>query len=172
MTKSYYISDNGGTCVLLTMQTIVSTSVMDVDYSKTITSLTNSKGFNTKDGHILRDENFPSKGVGQQNLDTAIFHFNDTDVVDSLESAISEMEKFGYRPATIKELLSYPVEKLPDNFRVFKLLALGSSTDFAAYHSVNICSLVKVEGKDHIQLEAIAAYKCFGYDFRFLGVKK
>ncbi len=73
----------------------------------------------------ITEKNFPmpTELVGEKVVVSAkLFHFNH---VISSEEAIAEMEKEGFRPATLAELLALG-EAQPDLQRQFPILALGS----------------------------------------------
>jgi hypothetical protein len=62
-------------------------------------------------------------GSGLKDCEVALFHF-DKNITS--EAAIAEMDKAGYRPAKIEELLALG-EFHPDLQREFPIVALGSS---------------------------------------------
>lgn len=68
---------------------------------------------------------FLLSGTGKVAFEPKIFHF-DRDI--SSENAIKEMEKDGFRPAKIEELLAYGAI-LPDEQRKHPIIALGSVTE-------------------------------------------
>ncbi len=70
----------------------------------------------------ITQEHFPVKGSGKQNVNIVLFHFNRTITSDEV---IAEMEKAGYRPADIDELLGLGVVN-PDLQKEFPIVGLGS----------------------------------------------
>ncbi len=67
-------------------------------------------------------ENFPLQGEGEKEVEVMLFHFGRE--IKS-EAAINEMDKAGYRPATIKELLALGYS-YPELQKQFPVVALGS----------------------------------------------
>jgi hypothetical protein len=72
----------------------------------------------------ITEKNFPMPPNFVLGVEPKLFHFNRK---ISSENAIKEMEKEGYRPATIWDLLDYGV-KNPEMQRQFPITALGSIT--------------------------------------------
>lgn len=72
--------------------------------------------------HKITPENFPVVGEGIVQYEIALFHF-DRDVMS--KSVLARLDKLGYRPATLPELLSLGAAfpKLQDQFPI---AALGS----------------------------------------------
>ncbi len=75
---------------------------------------------------------FLLSGTGKVAFEPKIFHF-DRDI--SSENAIKEMEKDGFRPAKIEELLAYGAI-LPDEQRKHPIIALGSVAEIGGFRFV------------------------------------
>ncbi|MFA6158536.1 MAG: hypothetical protein WC763_02820 [Candidatus Paceibacterota bacterium] len=69
----------------------------------------------------INEKNFPPESL-VLGSDPKVFHFNR---YISSEDAIAEMEKKGYRPATLGDLLDYGA-KNPEEQREYPIVALGS----------------------------------------------
>lgn len=67
-------------------------------------------------------ENFPITGQGQLAVRAELFHFNRVMFSDQV---LQELDRAGYRPATIEELLALGGQE-PDLQRQFPIVALGS----------------------------------------------
>ena len=67
-------------------------------------------------------KHFPIAGQGQRETAVEIFHFNR---VMSSDQVIAELDRVGYRPAQIEELLAIGAKK-PELQRQFPIIALGS----------------------------------------------
>ena len=100
---------------------IFSTHKLVVNYKRTIADSVKAGNYDWKNADIT-DENFPSTENGEREVEMALFHFNKQ---ISSPNAIAEMEKAGYRSATMKELLAFG-EKNPELQRQFPIVALGS----------------------------------------------
>lgn len=95
---------------------------IEVDYNRSLADMIKATKRHCVDGNI-NAKHFPLKGKGKHKLTAALFHFNRS--MES-EDAIAEMDKRGYRPGHIEELLAFD-EKHPDFQRKFVLVAaLGS----------------------------------------------
>ncbi len=70
----------------------------------------------------IADKNFPTTRTGKAEVAVELIHFNR---VISIKDALSELDKMGYRPAELHELLALG-EKYPDVQREFPIVALGS----------------------------------------------
>ena len=74
-----------------------------VNYSRSVNDSVTAGKYDWKNSDI-NDSNFPSAEVGEREVEMAEFCFKRT---ISSAKAITEMAKVGYRPATMKELLSF-----------------------------------------------------------------
>lgn len=102
---------------------ISSTHKLTVNYDRSIADSVKSGNYDLVDNNIT-NQNSSSIETGAKGLDMALFHFKRG---FSSNSAISEMAKVGYRPATMKELLAFG-EKNPELQRKFPIVELGSVT--------------------------------------------
>jgi len=75
---------------------------------------------------LITSENFPSPRKDETEVEVRLFHFGRT--ISSNKEAIAEMDRQGYRPATLRELLEL-VTQHPEFIRKkeFFVLALGST---------------------------------------------
>lgn len=107
---------------------------------------------------------FLLSGTGKVAFEPKIFHF-DRDI--SSENAIKEMEKDGFRPAKIEELLAYGAI-LPDEQRKHPIIALGSVTGIGGDRHVPY-----LDSDDSRRCLDLYWWSCewLGND-RFLGVRK
>ena len=92
-----------------------------VNYGQTLKEMIEKGKFNWVNDNI-NSKNFPIEGKGQVETEVVLFHFNKT---ITSEEVIKEMEKEGYCPANIAELLAL-AEKEPDLQRQFPIASLGS----------------------------------------------
>lgn len=95
-----------------------------VDYDAKVEDLTEKMGCRYY-GYVnpyITNENFPSKKIGQKKVKMKIFHFNEE---MSPKNIAQEMDKQGYRPAKIHELLALALEH-PYLQRYFWIVAYGS----------------------------------------------
>ena len=97
---------------------------LTIDYTKTVEQAVTDGNYDWKNGFI-NAKNFPvfPEMVGKKaEVSSKLFHFN-RDI--SSEDAIYEMDKAGYRPATLMELLVLGF-LFPELQRQFPIVALGS----------------------------------------------
>ena len=97
---------------------------LTVDYSRTLKEMINAGNYGWANDDIT-EKNFPlpTKLLGKKiTASTKLFHF---DRRISSEDAISEMNKAGYRPASLPELLALG-EIHPELQKDFPIVALGS----------------------------------------------
>jgi hypothetical protein len=92
-----------------------------VDYSKSLAEMIKAGHYGWVNDAIVADH-FPVQGEGQNEVEVALFHFNRN---ISSDDAIAEMEKAGYRPARIEELLALGASQ-PELQKEFPIVALGS----------------------------------------------
>jgi hypothetical protein len=91
-----------------------------VDYGRSLKQMIKAGNYDWVNKNITA-EHFPVKGKGKHELSVTLFHFNRTTRSDD---AIAEMNKQGFRPAKIEELL-FLGEKYPDIQREFPIVSLG-----------------------------------------------
>lgn len=95
-----------------------------VDYSRTVQEMINAGNYGWTDNDIM-EKHFPlpTELNGKQvSVSTKLFHFNRS---ISSKNAIAEMDKAGYRPATLTELLALG-EAYPELQKEFPIVAFGS----------------------------------------------
>jgi len=111
----------------------------------------------------ITDKNFPSTEKGEKEVEFGMFHFKRG---ISSEDAIAEMKKAGYRPSTMKELLSFGKNN-PDLQRKYPIIALGSVAELGGARHVGFLH-GNGSGRD-------AGPDCFGSGWgdycRFLAVR-
>jgi hypothetical protein len=138
-----------------------------VDYSQTVEQMVAAGKYGWKNPNIT-EEHFPLpvELTGQKTVVSAkLFHFNRS---ISSDDAISEMDRAGYRPATLMELLVLGFI-LPGLQRQFPIVALGSIWLSADGHRYVPCLGVG-DGKRGLDLDwfdSVWRACC-----RFLGVRK
>ena len=140
---------------------------LTVDYTKTVEQAITDGNYDWKNDDIIV-KNFPisPEMIGKKvEVTTKLFHFN-CDI--SSNDVISEMDKGGYRPATLMELLALGI-LFPELQRQFSIVALGSVWRLASdYRCV---PYLHVHGS-----ERGLSLDWFGRDwsarYRFLGVRK
>ena len=95
-----------------------------VDYSRTVQEMINAGNYGWTNNDIM-EKHFPlpTELNGKQvSVSTKLFHFNRS---ISSKNAIAEMDKAGYRPATLTELLALG-EAYPELQKEFPIVAFGS----------------------------------------------
>ena len=140
---------------------------LSIDYSRTVQEMINAGNYGWTNNNIT-EKHFPlpTELNGKKvSVLTKLFHFNR---LISSNDAIAEMDKVGYRPATLPELLALG-ETHPEIQKEFSVVALGSvwryAFDFRAVPVLNF------DG----DLRKLSLY-WFGRDwadyYRFLGIRK
>ncbi len=92
-----------------------------VDYTQTLSQMVQAGNYGWVHDDITQDH-FPIKGSGQKEVEVVLFHF---DKVITSEEAITEMDKAGFRPARIEELLALGAQQ-PEFRKKFPIMAPGS----------------------------------------------
>lgn len=92
-----------------------------VDYSCSLAEMISAGHYNWTHNDITT-EHFPVQGEGKQEIEITLFHFGKT---TTSEEVLAEMEKQGYRPATIEELLALGASQ-PELQKQFPIVAFGS----------------------------------------------
>lgn len=111
---------------------IVCTFMILVDETLSVEEAVEAGNFGWSDENIV-SKNFPKPANGKKSeKEVVLFHFNKS---MSSEAAIAEMDKVGYRPATIWELLGLAVKE-PDLQRKFPIIALGSVCELCGIRHV------------------------------------
>jgi len=113
------------TAVLSNQSKTVVTSgeiILSVDYSKTL-DLAIADGKYDRVDSAISVKNFPVVSGIKVAIFTSLFQFVDGDI--SSEDVIKEMDRRGFRPATLMELLALG-ETHPELQRQFPIIALGT----------------------------------------------
>jgi len=92
-----------------------------IDYTKTLAEMISAGKYDWTDSDITSNS-FPVKGEGKQEREHVLFHFNR---FISSDDVIKEMDKAGFQPAVIEELLALG-EAQPELQKQFPIVALGS----------------------------------------------
>jgi hypothetical protein len=97
--------------------------IISVDYALKLIDAIAAAAFDWKNDDIV-EKNFPNQAheTGEQKLMVKFYHFG-KDM--SSEDVVSAMDKDGFRPATLRELLVFAV-KNPDEQRKYAIVGLGS----------------------------------------------
>lgn len=114
----------------------------------------------------ITDENFPVPENFVLGEDPKVFHFN-RDI--SSEDVIKEMDKEGYTPAMIWDILDYGA-KNPEEQRKFPIVGLGSVGEVDDDDDRHVPVLNRNDSKRYLSL----SWWDGGWDagYRFLGVRK
>lgn len=92
-----------------------------VDYGKSVEEMVGLGRYDWSNSDIA-SKNFPTKCTGKTGITVELIHFNQ---VISSDEAIKKLDKMGFRPAELHELLAFG-EKYPEIQREFSIIALGS----------------------------------------------
>lgn len=101
--------------------TIITSCSMVIDYDRSVKDGIKAGSYDWKNDDIT-SEHFPSQEAGTKEATVDLFHYG-KDM--STDEVLADLDKQGYRPATLKELLALG-EKHPDLQREFPIIALGS----------------------------------------------
>jgi len=96
-------------------------NAISVNYGRSVESLTKAGFYNWSDSDVT-SKNFPTNQKGISKIKVEIIHFNRC---ISTDEALQELNKLGYRPAELRELLVFG-EKYPKVQCEFPIVALGS----------------------------------------------
>lgn len=102
-----------------------------VDYSLSLEQMIAAGKYDWSNSDITA-KRFPLKGSGKSELEPKLFYFGQD---MSSEKVIAEMDKEGFRPCTIEELLAIG-EQHPELQRKFPMVALGSVAELDGDRSV------------------------------------
>ena len=94
---------------------------LTINYDQTLAEMVSAGGYDTVNSDITADH-FPVKGEGKREVEVTLFHFNR---VMTSKQVIAELDRAGYRPGKIEELLALGAEQ-PDIQRQFPIICLGS----------------------------------------------
>lgn len=92
-----------------------------VDYGQLLDAMIAAGRYDGMHGDIT-DQNFPISGSGTCETEIALFHF---DKSMPLDTVLAELDKRGFRAATLTELLALGADQ-PELQRQFPIVALGS----------------------------------------------
>lgn len=122
---------------------ITHTFMVMVDETQTVEEAVKAGKFNWSDDDIV-SANFSKPANGQKSeKEIVLFHF---DKGMSSEAVIAAMDKAGYRPATILDILGLAVKE-PDLQRKFPIVALGSVCGLAGVRRVaGLCGCARGSG--------------------------
>jgi hypothetical protein len=142
---------------------ITHTFTVLVDETKTVEEQVKDK-FDWVNENIT-SKNFPKPAKGQKlEKEVFLFHFGKN---MSSEAVIAEMDKSGYKPATIWDLLALALKE-PNLQRKFWIVALGSSCELGGDRSVPCLD----EGSNERRLSLIYSGDEWRGSGRFAGVRK
>lgn len=116
-----------------------------VDYSLSLEQMITAGKYDWSNSDITA-KRFPLKGSGKVELEPKLFYFG-RDM--SSDNVIAEMDKEGFRPCTIEELLAIG-EQHPELQRKFPLVALGSVAEFNG--SRNVACLIRIGSERELNL--------------------
>jgi len=116
----------------------------------------------------ITEENFPA-GKDEQGKKKVVFQLFHFDRVVESDYAIAEMDKDGYRPATLRELLVFGIA-IPALHRQFPIIALDSVWINCLNHHYVVCLCINSLGRS-LSLSLCYPSRWDGDD-RFLGVRK
>lgn len=94
---------------------------LSVDYGRDVKDGVRAGRYDWTDSDIT-SHNFPTKQKGTAEIEVEFVHFNR---YISTDEALRELDRMGYRPAELHELLAFG-EKYPEVQREFPIVALGS----------------------------------------------
>lgn len=92
-----------------------------IDYNRSLIQMIEPGSYDWVNDSIT-EKNFPIEGIGRHKIEVTLFHFNR---IMTSKQVIAEMDKQGYRPAKIEELLALG-ENQPDLRRQFPIIGLFS----------------------------------------------
>ncbi len=110
----------------------ITSHTVTIDYSQSTEEMVLAGRYDSSNKNI-NSQNFPVRGEGKKQIEVFEIHFGRT--MDSSEEVIAEMDKLGYKPAELPELLSFGKEK-PELQRDHPIIALGSSAVLGGDRSV------------------------------------
>jgi len=106
-----------------TISTITHTFTVLVDETKTVEELVKEGDYDWSNGNVT-SKNFPQPlNQKQEDREVVLFHFGKQ---MTSEQVVAEMDKVGYRPGTVHEILGLGIAR-PDLQREFPIIALGST---------------------------------------------
>ena len=95
---------------------------LSVDYGRSVEDGVRAGRYDWATSDDINSRNFPTKRKGTAEVEVELVHFNRG---ISTDEALGELDRMGYRPAEVHELLAFG-EKYPKVQREFPIVALGS----------------------------------------------
>ena len=95
---------------------------LSVDYGRSVEDGVRAGRYDWANSDDINSRNFPTKRKGTAEVEVELVHFNRG---ISTDEALGELDRMGYRPAEVHELLAFG-EKYPKVQREFPIVALGS----------------------------------------------
>ena len=154
----------GETVVIAQSKETTSIFPIQVNYDLRLEAAIKAGNYDWKNDDIT-EKHFPSKRSGQAEIEIQLFHFNK---VMTSEEVIQEMDKQGYRPAELPELLAFGA-KYPDEQRKYPIVALGSVYQYWDGDRY-VSYLWRGDGERDLGLIWFGVG--WGASFRFAGVRK
>lgn len=105
----------------LGMNTTITSYPIQINYDRSVKDAIKAGNYDWKNDDIT-SKNFPSQETGTREATVELFHYG-KDM--STDEVLADLDKQGYRAATLKELLALG-EKHPDLQREFPIIGLGS----------------------------------------------
>lgn len=135
-----------------------------VNYDLSIADMIAAGRYDQKSDEI-NELNFPTQGRGTNKAEITLFHFGERVYTDAV---LAELDKHGYRPATLPELLALGADQT-DLLRQFPIVALGSivptqGCDFDSAY------LDWYRGERYLLLHS--DWRGWGHNYRFAAVRK
>jgi len=107
--------------VVAILPPVCPTYSLTIDHDQTLAQMVAAAGYDAVNSDITAGH-FSVKGEGKCEVEVTLFHF---DQVMTSKEVIAELDRVGYRPGKIEELLVLGVEQ-PEVQRQFPVIALGS----------------------------------------------
>jgi hypothetical protein len=142
------------------------TQKLTVNYDRSIEDLVAAGDYDSTNRDVT-DNNFPSSESSEKEVEFGMFHYGEC---ISSEKAIANMEEAGFRPATMKELLSYG-EKNPEEQREYLIIALGSHGSHALLKGDPSVGCLFIGSTNGRRVSLRYFEDGFGVSPRFLGVR-
>lgn len=100
---------------------------ISVDYGMSVEELVKLGHYDRRANENITSHNFPTRRKGKAEVVVELIRF---DRYISIDEALSELDKMGFLPTELHELLAFS-EKYPDLQREFPVIALGSSWQYS-----------------------------------------
>jgi len=96
---------------------------LSVDYGRSVEDGVRAGRYDWANSDDINSRNFPTKRKGTAEVEVELVHFNRG---ISTDEALGELDRMGYRPAEVHELLAFG-QKYPEVQREFPVVAPGSA---------------------------------------------